>query len=125
MTNRTPRSSHAAFGALPFGPTALRSPVRYLNDLRGVEVAVTGPQPMTGRIMDAERFNETIPGVPGRSAMLVPRTRVTPMSVQGLRQFVLEDAGRAGHQPGAQSRHRPCAAGDPRCGRTRQRSAPR
>jgi hypothetical protein len=84
--------SHAAFGTLPFGPAALRSPISYLNDLRGVEVTVTGPQPMTGRIMQAERFSETIPGAPGRPAMVVPRTRVTLMSAQGLRQFVLEDA---------------------------------
>lgn len=84
--------SHAAFGTLPFGPAALRSPISYLNDLRGVEVAVTGPQPMTGRIMEAERFNEIIPGAPGRPAVVTPRTRVTLMSAQGLRQFVLEDA---------------------------------
>jgi hypothetical protein len=84
--------AHATFGALPFGPAALRSPITYLNDLRGVEVAVKGPQPMTGRIMEAERFNETVPGVPGRPPMIVPRTRVTLMSEQGLRQFVLEDA---------------------------------
>lgn len=84
--------SHTTFGALPFGPAALRSPISYLNDLRGVEVAVTGPQPMTGRIMEAERFNEAVPGSPGRVAMVVPRTRVTLMSAQGLQQFVLEDA---------------------------------
>lgn len=36
--------SHAAFGALPVGRTALRSPISYLNDLRGVEVTVTRPQ---------------------------------------------------------------------------------
>ena len=51
-----------------------------------------GPQPMTGRIMAAERFNETIPGSPGQPPLVVPRTRVTLMSPQGLRQFVLEDA---------------------------------
>ncbi len=84
--------THAAFGDLPFGPAALRSPTTYLNDLRGVEVTVKGPQPMTGRIMEAERFNETVPGAPSRPPMVVPRTRVTLMSDQGLRQFVLEDA---------------------------------
>jgi Domain of unknown function (DUF4139) len=76
--------THAAFGALPFGPAALRSPITYLSDLR-VEVAVKGPQRMTGR-------NETVPDAPGRPPMVVPRTRVTLMSEQGLRQFVLEDA---------------------------------
>jgi hypothetical protein len=84
--------SHAAFGDLPFGPAGLRSPISYLNDLRGVEVAVSGPQPMTGRIMQAGRFNETLLGSPGQLAMVVPRTRVTLMTAQGLRQFVLEDA---------------------------------
>jgi hypothetical protein len=84
--------TQAAFGALPFGPAALRSPITYLNDLRGVEVTVKGPQPMTGRIMEAERFNETVPGEPGQPAMVVPRTRVTLMTEEGLRQFVLEDA---------------------------------
>jgi hypothetical protein len=84
--------TQAAFGALPLGPAALRSPITYLNDLRGNEVAVKGPQPMTGRIMDAERFNETVPGAPGLPPMIVPRTRVTLMSEQGLQQFILEDA---------------------------------
>lgn len=54
--------SHAAFGALPVGRTGLRSPIRYLNDLRGVEVTVTGLQTMTGRVMAAEWFNEIAPG---------------------------------------------------------------
>ncbi|HEY1931733.1 MAG TPA: DUF4139 domain-containing protein [Acetobacteraceae bacterium] len=85
-------NTYAAFGALPFGPEGLRSPIAYLNDLRGVEITVQGPQPMTGRIMGAERFNETIPGATGQPPMIVPRTRVTLMSPQGLRQFVLEDA---------------------------------
>jgi hypothetical protein len=85
-------NTHAAFGALPFGPEGLRSPIAYLNDLRGVEVTVQGPQPMTGRIMAAERFNETIPGATGQPPTIAPRTRVTLLSPQGLRQFVLEDA---------------------------------
>src|SRR5579863_8430869 len=82
-------NTRAEFGNLPFGPTALNSPVDYLNSLQGVEIAVQGPRPMTGRIMHAERITETLPGPPPVS---VQRTRVTLMGASGLQQFVLEDA---------------------------------
>lgn len=83
--------SHAAFGDVPFGPDTLRSPLDTLNALRGVEVAVQGPRPMTGRIVHADTVAEPVPGTP-TMAGTVPRTRVTLLCTDGLRQFVLEDA---------------------------------
>ena len=54
-------NTRANFGNVPFGPEALRSTVDYLNSLQGVEIAVQGPRPMTGRIVHAERVAETLP----------------------------------------------------------------
>lgn len=79
-------SSAAAFGDVPFGPEALQSPTEYLNALRGTDVTVQGPRPMTGRILRAEAENET------NDKLATQRTRVTLLSTEGLRQFVLEDA---------------------------------
>lgn len=76
-----------AFAATPIGPDALASPLAYLNALRGTEVTVQGPRPMTGRILRAE----TVPETTGTHSQ--PRTRVTLLGAQGLQQFVLEDAG--------------------------------
>ena len=84
-------TTHATFGDVPFGPDALRSPLDLLNSLQGVEIAVQGPRPMTGRIVHAERVTEAIPTAPGQQAT-VQRTRVTLLGADGLRQFVLEDA---------------------------------
>jgi hypothetical protein len=75
-----------AFGDAPFGPEALESPAAYLNALVGTEVTVQGPRPMTGRIVRAEPETETT------DKTSVQRTRVTVMSADGMRQFVLEDA---------------------------------
>jgi hypothetical protein len=75
-----------AFGDAPFGPEALASPVAYLNALRGTEVTVQGPHPMTGRIVSAQPVSETI------DTGTTQRVRVTLLSSDGLRQFVLEDA---------------------------------
>ena len=74
-----------AFGDAPLTPETLQSPVAYLNALRGTEVTVAGPRPMTGRIVSAEEVNETIDTGNTR------RTRVTILGDDGLRQFVLED----------------------------------
>ena len=82
-------NTRAEFGNLPFGPSALNSPIDYLNSLQGVEISVQGPRPMAGRIMHADRVTETLPGPPPAT---VQRTRVTLMGTDGLRQFVLEDA---------------------------------
>jgi hypothetical protein len=76
----------AAFGDLPFGPEALKSPTDYLNALRGTEVTVQGPRPMTGRIMQVEAATKTT------DQATVQTSRVTLLTAEGLRQFVLEDA---------------------------------
>src|ERR1700733_3102997 len=75
-----------AFGDAPFGPEALDSPTAYLNALRGAEVTVQGPRPMTGLIVRAEPAPETTDKTTRQ------RTRVTILGVDGLHQFVLEDA---------------------------------
>jgi len=82
----------AAFGDVPFGPEALRSPLYYLNALQGVEISVQGARPMNGRIMRAQDVTETVPGGPNMPAHTVHRTRVSLMTADGLRQFVLEEA---------------------------------
>ena len=76
----------AAFGDLPFGPEALKSPTDYLNALRGTEVSVQGTKPMTGRLLQVEPASETT------DKTSVQRNRVTLLTIEGLRQFVLEDA---------------------------------
>ena len=82
-------ATHAAFAAVPVGPEALKSPVEYLNGLRGVVVQVSGPRPMTGRILSAERMREEAREAGDTGT---PRTRVTLLAADGLRQFVLEEA---------------------------------
>jgi hypothetical protein len=75
-----------AFGEAPLSPDVLKSPVAYLNALRGTDVTVQGPRPMTGRIISAEPVTETI------DSGNTQRVRVTLLGTDGLRQFVLEDA---------------------------------
>jgi hypothetical protein len=84
-------ASRAAFGAVPFGPEALTSPVDLLNALQGVEISVQGPRPVTGRIVRAERTREPVAGG-STEPRAIDRTRVTLLGADGLRQFVLEDA---------------------------------
>jgi hypothetical protein len=84
-------ASHAAFGAVPFGPAALTSPTDLLNALQGVEISVQGPRPATGRIVRAERVHEPVAGA-STDGRAIDRTRVTLLGADGLRQFVLEDA---------------------------------
>jgi hypothetical protein len=84
-------STRANFGNVPFGPEALRSAADYLDSLQGVDISVQGPRPMTGRIMHAERVAETLPVADGQPKPTVQRTRVTILSPEGLRQFVLEE----------------------------------
>jgi hypothetical protein len=91
-------NTRASFGDVPFGPEALRSTVDYLNSLQGVEIAVQGPRPMTGRLVHAERVAEALPAAQGgqppapQGQTTVQRTRVTLLGSDGMRQFVLEDA---------------------------------
>ena len=81
--------THAAFGDVPFGPDGLASPLALLNSLQGVEVSVAGPRPMTGRILHAEMVQDA-PAQPNAPAPA--RTRVSVLTVDGLKQFVLEDS---------------------------------
>ncbi len=81
--------THAAFGDVPFGQDGLTSPLAFLNSLQGVEVSVTGPRPMTGRILHAERVQDT-PAQPNAPASV--RTRVSVLTADGLKQFVFEDS---------------------------------
>ncbi|HXA20792.1 MAG TPA: hypothetical protein VNW90_00735 [Acetobacteraceae bacterium] len=85
-------NTRASFGDVPFGPEALRSTVDYLNSLQGVEIAVQGPRPMTGRLVHAERVAEALPVAQGPPQATVQRTRVTLLGADGMRQFVLEEA---------------------------------
>ncbi len=83
--------TRAAFGDVPFGPEALEDVLAYLNALRGVEMEVRGARPMSGRLLRAER----VPEVAVRDGAVrdgaVARTRVTLLTADGLRQFVLEE----------------------------------
>lgn len=81
--------SHAAFGNVPFGPEGLASPLAFLNSLQGVEVKVEGPRPMQGRILRAESVREPA-AAPGQDGPV--RTRVTLLTTDGLKQFVLEQS---------------------------------
>ena len=85
-------NTRANFGNVPFGPESLRSTVDYLNSLQGVEISVQGPRPMTGRIVHAETFTETLPAPTGQATPVVQRTRVTLLGADGMRQFVFEEA---------------------------------
>ena len=84
--------ARAAFGDVPFGPEALQSPAAYLNALQGVEVAVRGPTPMSGRILRAEAVSEVVGPAGAPVGRVAQRTRVSLLTTEGLRQFVLEDA---------------------------------
>jgi hypothetical protein len=83
-------ATRAAFGDVPFGPEALEDPLAFLNSLRGVALEVRGARPMTGQVVRAERVPEPVPG--SREGGTVERTRVTLLTAEGIRQFVLEDA---------------------------------
>ncbi len=85
--------THSAFGDVPFGPDGLSSPLAYLNSLQGVKVSVEGPRPMTGRLMHAEMVRETAgPQAPDGTQQTRERTRVTLLTDDGLKQFVLEES---------------------------------
>lgn len=77
----------AAFADLPFGRLAFTSARDLLNALRGTEVTVRGPRPMSGRLLSAETMTE-----PSGTEGGVPRTRVSLLTATGVQQFVLEDA---------------------------------
>ncbi len=86
-------STRQAFGNVPFAQAALNSPKDLLQSLRGEEIAVSGPVAITGRIVSV--VEEPLSG---RVDMAVPNhgpataTRVTLLTADGFRQFILEDA---------------------------------
>jgi hypothetical protein len=85
--------SNEAFSDVPFGEETLNSPADLLQSLRGDEVAVSGPDAMTGRIVSAAA-EPLLPRPTGNDTAPQPatHTRVTLLTSDGLRQFILEDA---------------------------------
>lgn len=86
LPGREPLSE--AFRDLPFDQAALESPEGLLNALRGAEVTVGGSRQATGRILKAIQEAVQVPNGAG----VTTRHRVTLVSAEGLKQFVLEDA---------------------------------
>ena len=76
-----------SFVDLPFDRTALDSAPALLNALQGAELRVTGPKPMSGRLLRV--VEETSRGTDG---LVIPRDRVTLLTDAGIEQFVLQDA---------------------------------
>lgn len=86
LPGREPLSE--AFRDLPFDQGALESPDALLNALRGAEVTVGGSRQATGRILKVIQEAVQLPNGAG----VTTRHRVTLVSAEGLKQFVLEDA---------------------------------
>jgi flagellar biosynthesis chaperone FliJ len=75
-----------AFRDLPFAREALDSPVTLLNALQGAEVRVTGPNPISGRIVRVVQEESH------QGERTVMRNRVSVMGATGLQSFILEEA---------------------------------
>lgn len=75
------------FRGYPFPPEALGSPAALLNALQGSEIAVSGPKPIAGRLLQA--VPETVDLGEGRTAL---RHRLSLMTQSGLQHVVLEEA---------------------------------
>ena len=86
LPGREPLSQ--TFRDLPFDQSALNSPAALINALRGAEVTVAGAKALAGRVVSVT--SETVASPEGRT--LTTRNRVTVMTEEGLRQFILEDA---------------------------------
>ena len=76
------------FRDLPFGPDALDSPAALLNSLQGAEVRATGDRDLVGRILGARAETVTLPNGLGTTL----RHRVSLITPEGVRQFILEQA---------------------------------
>lgn len=74
------------FRDLPFGPKALTSMDRMLDAMKGTEIQVSGPRPMTGRIVSVVEESESIGDL-----ATTTRHRVGVMTDTGLQHFILED----------------------------------
>jgi hypothetical protein len=77
-----------AFRDLPFGPEALESPAALLNALQGAQLRATGDRDLEGRILRARAETVTLPDGLGTTQ----RHRVSLITAQGVRQFILEQA---------------------------------
>ena len=77
-----------AFRDLPFGPEALESPAALLNALQGAAVRASGDANLEGRILRARAETVVLPD--GRGTTV--RHRVSLITPQGIRQFILEQA---------------------------------
>ena len=87
--------AHRAFADVPFAQAMLNSPADMLASLRGEEIAVAGPAAMTGRIVSAISEPLATPGGDRAKAgaeYAASHTRVTLLTTEGFRQFILEDA---------------------------------
>ncbi len=76
------------FRDLPFGPEALESPAALLNALQGAQLRATGDRDLEGRLLRARAETVVLPD--GLGATL--RHRVSLITPQGVRQFILEQA---------------------------------
>jgi hypothetical protein len=88
-------NTHEAFADVPFTVAALNDPAALLASLRGEEIAVTGPDAMTGRIVGTEPERLLSPPIgtdPSEQPTPATHTRVTLLTADGLQQFVLQDA---------------------------------
>ncbi|MGH7092534.1 MAG: hypothetical protein ACREFB_03240 [Stellaceae bacterium] len=72
---------------LPFDRAALGSLTALLDALQGAEIRVTGPTPITGRLVHVEPETTRLPDGSTRT-----RARVGVLTDKGLQQFVLDDA---------------------------------
>jgi hypothetical protein len=79
-----------AFSDVPFSVDTLGSPAALLDSLRGEEISVSGPSAMTGKIVGTAVESQVAP--PGAAGVPANHTRVTLLTADGLRQFILEDA---------------------------------
>jgi hypothetical protein len=88
-------TTHEAFADVPFTADTLNDPAALLASLRGEEIAVTGPDAMTGRIVGTEPERLLSPPIgtdPSEQPTPATHTRVTLLTADGLQQFVLQDA---------------------------------
>ena len=76
------------FRDLPFDQSALNSPAAILNALQGAEIRVGGARAVQGRLLRAVRETVRLPDGQGTTS----RHRVSVMTKQGIRQFILENA---------------------------------
>ena len=76
------------FRDLPFGASALASPVDLLNALQGAEVEIKGASALQGRLLKVTAETVALPDRQGS----ITRHRVTLMTALGLQQAVLEES---------------------------------